>query len=110
MSSSSSLLSSVKSIWVIEIGSIVFSLRSEVVQVGGTIATIDSGGIDASSDLGARLAHLCGFLLPATGPGPRERLARFEVGDHGEHAAVIVLGLRQAQLLEDAVNVLLDRS
>ena len=37
-------------------------------------------------------------------------LARVEVGDHGEHAAVIVLPLRQAQLPEDAVHVLLDGS
>jgi hypothetical protein len=74
-------------------------------------------GIAASSDLRAPLAEPCGFLLaamrrssfPATVitwrflakselsadaiRGSRRTLARVEVGDYGEHAAVIVLRL-----------------
>src|SRR5918996_5642394 len=38
------------------------------------------------------------------------RLARAEEGDHREDAAVVVTGLREEELYEDAVHVLLDRA
>jgi hypothetical protein len=46
-------------------------------------------GIEASRDLRAPLAAPCGFRLAVIAVG----LARVEEGDHGEHAAVIVLRL-----------------
>ena len=42
--------------------------------------------------------------------GPASGLTSVEERDYGENAAVIVLGRRQPQLGEDAVNVLFDRS
>jgi len=43
------------------------------------------------------------------GTGPVGRRSGVEVGEHGQHAAVVVLGRRQAELAEDAVAVLADR-
>jgi hypothetical protein len=56
-------------------------------------------GIEASSNPRAPLAKLCGFVLAPTRSRefPRDAapcLARVEVGDHREDAAVIVLRLR----------------
>ena len=50
-------------------------------------------GIAASGDLRARLPEPFGFLLAAID----DRLARVEVSDNGEHAAVIVFRLGQMQ-------------
>jgi hypothetical protein len=38
----------------------------------------------------------------------RPRLLRVEVGDHGEHASVVVGGLWESERAEDAFDVLLD--
>src|SRR5437867_608409 len=63
---------------------------SNVVAVGGSLAPCGPRGDVASPLLGV-------WLTPA-----------FEKGKHGQDAAVVLRGCRQAKLLEDAGHVLLD--
>ena len=78
---------------------IIFVSSYDEDEFGGRIAASPAVGFIDKTKLSAeRIRRLLGA-----------RLARFEKPDHGEHAAVVVVGLGEAELDEDAVHVLFDR-